>query len=322
MSSAALTTIGRGYAHTYTKDRENLLDSIQKGTQDTSSDRRDPPFNNMFDRLMATAEHLHTYLTPDNETAGEWFAKLKEKTCFSGEFYATQAVAEALEDWKTHLICEQSKEMEDLIKCAIAEKSRFMLTHAAEQMGITIPYDPLRTPHRNPLHAVNAAKHTMDPSPVQRGRQSRPPSQPPCTLEPVVIPPTQCQPPPTEQLDLLKAVKEAIGPVLARLKALEKQTMPPPPPPTTPPTRPWLKPVHQPYAEPKADPWLTALLQLQLTPLHLGPHPPQVRAGPQLPARTTKVRKKWARPQAYRVLYILSRAPSHMLQQPNRQPTY
>ena len=31
---------------------------------------------------MATAGHLHTYLTPDNKTAGEWFAKLKEKTHF------------------------------------------------------------------------------------------------------------------------------------------------------------------------------------------------------------------------------------------------
>ena len=184
---------------------------------------------------MATAEHLHTYLTPDNKTTGEWFAKLKEKTHFFGEFYATQAVAKALEDWKTHLVHEQSKEMEDLIKCAIAEKSRFMLMHAAERMGITIPDDPLHTPRRNPLHAVNATKHTTDPSPVQRGRQSCPPSQLPRTLEPAVIPPTQCQPPPTEQLDLLKAVKEAIGPVLARLKALEKQMMPPPPPPTTPP---------------------------------------------------------------------------------------
>ena len=86
--------------------------------------------------------------------------------------------------------------------------------------------------------------------------------------------------PPTEQLDLLKVVKEAIGLVLARLKALKKQTMPLPPPPTTPPTWPWLKPVHQPHAEPKAGPWLTVLLQLQLTPLHLSPHPLQVRAGP------------------------------------------
>ena len=152
----------------------------------------------MFDRLTATAEHLHTYLTPDNETAGEWFAELKEKTHFFGEFYTTQAVAKALEDWKTHLICEQSKEMEDLIKCAVAEKSRFMLTHTAEQMGITIPDDPLHTPHRNPSCAVNATTHTMDPSPIQRGRQSRPRSQPPHTLEPAVIPPTQCQPPPNQ----------------------------------------------------------------------------------------------------------------------------
>ena len=235
MSSTALAAIGRGYVHTYTKDREDLLDSIWKGTQDTSSDRMDPPFNNMFNRLTAIAEHLHTYLTLDNEAAGEWFAELKEKTHFFGEFYATQAIAEALEDWKTHLIYEQSKEMEDLIKCAIVEKSRFILMHVAEQMGITIPDDPLHTPCRNPLCAVNAAKHTTDPSPVQRGRQCCPPSQPPHTLELAVIPPTQCQPPPTEQLDLLKVVKEAIGPVLARFEALEKQTMPLPLPPTIPP---------------------------------------------------------------------------------------
>ena len=82
--------------------------------------------------LTAVAKHLYTYLTLDNEAAGEWFAKLKEKTCFFREFYATQAIAEALEDWKTHLIYEQSKEMEDLIKCAIAEKSRFMLMHIVE----------------------------------------------------------------------------------------------------------------------------------------------------------------------------------------------
>ena len=102
-------------------------------------------------------------------------------------------------------------------------------------MGITIPDDPLHTPCRNPLHAVNAEKHTTDPSPIQRGRQSCPPSQPHFTLEPAVTPPTQCQPPPTEQLDLLKVVKEAISSVLARLKALEKQTMPPPLPPIIPP---------------------------------------------------------------------------------------
>ena len=41
--------------------------------------------------------------------------------------------------------------------------------------------------------------------------------------------------PPTKQLDLLKVVKEAIGPVLARLEALEKWMMPLPPPPTIPP---------------------------------------------------------------------------------------
>ena len=79
--------IGRGYAHTNTNQNEDLLNDIQKSTQDTTTIRSNPPFGNMFDRLTATAKHLHTYLAPDNKGTGEWITKLKDRTCFFTNHY-------------------------------------------------------------------------------------------------------------------------------------------------------------------------------------------------------------------------------------------
>ena len=231
LASVVLAVIGRGYAHTNTNQNEDLLDDIQKLTQDTMIIRSNPPFGNMFDRLTATAEHLHTYLTPDNEGASEWITKLKDKTCFFTDHYASRAIADAMEQWKVHQIRVHSQSLEETIQCTVADSCKSMLIHAANEMGLTIGEDraSMPTPHRNPSCG---AKKTTSSSPTPRGRKlTQTPQNPvPCKALPPTTAPLQCSDP--SQLDLVSAFKEAMGSVLIRLEALERHTMPLLPPPT------------------------------------------------------------------------------------------
>src|SRR5713226_232858 len=104
LSSAVLAAVGRGYARSSSIQNEDILDRIHKATRDTSMSLSDPPFETMFDRLTATAEHLHTYLAPNFEGAGDWIAELKDKTHFFLEYHASQMITEALEEWKVFQI--------------------------------------------------------------------------------------------------------------------------------------------------------------------------------------------------------------------------
>ena len=90
----------------------------------------------MFDRLTATAEHLHTYLAPDNEGAGEWITKLKDKTCFFTDHYAPGAITDAMEQWKVHQIIVCSQSLEETIWCTVADSCKRMLIHTANKMGL------------------------------------------------------------------------------------------------------------------------------------------------------------------------------------------
>ena len=73
------------------------------------------------------------------------------------------------------------------------------------------------------------------PPPFREGGNLAPPLSPFSPWSLLLLLQPNANPPLTKQLDLLKVVKEAISSVLARLKALEKQTMPPPLPPIIPP---------------------------------------------------------------------------------------
>ena len=90
LSSATLAAIGRGYAHSHSEYNEAHLDLIWRTTMDISTDKKDPPFSHMFKQLMATTEHLHTFLTPDNEDAVEWINNLKQKTTFFTNHYSDE----------------------------------------------------------------------------------------------------------------------------------------------------------------------------------------------------------------------------------------
>ena len=193
--------------------------------------RSNPPFGNMFDRLTATAEHLHTYLTPDNEGASEWITKLKDKMCFFTDHYASGAIADAMEQWKDHQIRVHSQSLEETIWCAVADSCKSMLIHMANEMGLTLSEDraSMPTPHRTPSHG---AKKMTSSLPTPRGRKLRQTSQNPVpckALAPTTAPLQHSDP---SQLDMVSAFKEAMGSILIRLEALERCTMPPPPPPT------------------------------------------------------------------------------------------
>ena len=192
--------------------------------------RSDPPFGNMFDRLTATAEHLHTYLTPDNKGTGEWITELKDKMHFFTDHYAPRAIADAMEQWKVHQIRVCSQSLKETIWCTIADSCKSMIIHTANKMGLTLSEDraSMPTPCRNPSYG---AKKTTSSSPTPRGRKLRQTSQNPvpCKALPPTSTPPQCSDP--SQPDMISAFKEAIGSVLTGLKALERCTMPLPPPP-------------------------------------------------------------------------------------------
>ena len=230
LASAVLAVIGRGYACTNTNQNEDLLDDIQKSTWDTTTIRSDPPFGNMFDRLTATAKHLHTYLAPDNEGAGEWITELNDKMHFFTDHYASGAITDAMEQWKVHQIRVHSQSLKETIWCAIADSCKSMLIHAASKMGLTLSEDraSMPTPHRNPSHG---AKKMTSSSPTPRGRKLRQTSQNPvpCEAPPPTSTPLQCPDP--SQPDMISVFKDAIGSILTRLEALERRTMPSPPPP-------------------------------------------------------------------------------------------
>jgi hypothetical protein len=65
LASAVLAAVGRGYARSHSEYNEDYLDLIRRSTTDLSTDRSDPPFKSMFERLTATAEHLHQQKTLD-----------------------------------------------------------------------------------------------------------------------------------------------------------------------------------------------------------------------------------------------------------------
>jgi len=129
--SAILVVIGRGYARTPTERNEEVLNIIHNSSLDNSENDRDPPFQNMFARLTATAEHLHTYLALDHEGARDWIINLQNKTRLFIEQHTEQAVLEALEEWQAFQIWERSKDLEDTIRCAVAESNKGSLKHAA-----------------------------------------------------------------------------------------------------------------------------------------------------------------------------------------------
>src|SRR5260370_1632142 len=131
---------------------------------------KDPPFDTMFDRLTATAEHLHMYLAPDYKGADDWLAVLKEKTCFFTDYHASQMMAEALEDWKVFQIRECSKELEDTIHCAVAASAKSKLRMAAEQVGLTLTEEPHCMPCRN---LSCGARRAATSSPARMGQQQR-----------------------------------------------------------------------------------------------------------------------------------------------------
>jgi hypothetical protein len=226
LSSTVLAAIGRGYAHTHSQYNEDYLGHIQRTTLDRSTSRSNPPFNNMFDRLTATAEHLHTYLAPDNEEAVGWINDLKEKTQFFTAHYATETMAEALDKWKVYQIRECTNDLEEYIRCAIAEASKGRLMDAAAQMGLFLKEDPLCTPRRNPSHV---AKQTPTESPAHRGWKPRQPSQnPPESDDTTAMPCQTAQRPEPILTDIAAIIRVAISPVVSRLEALERLSMPPP----------------------------------------------------------------------------------------------
>jgi hypothetical protein len=214
--SAALAAIGRGYARTHSQYNKDYLGHIRRTTRDPSTNRSDPPFGfgNMFDRLTATAEHLHTYLAPDNEEAMGWINDLKEKTQFFTTNYATEVMAEALDKWKVYQIRERSNDLEEHIWCAVAEASKGCLMDAAAQMGLSLEEDPLCTPCRNPSHA---AKRTPTESSAHRGQKLRQPSQNPSETDTTTTLPCQtAQGPEPVLTDIAAVIRVVISPIVGR----------------------------------------------------------------------------------------------------------
>lgn len=218
---------------------------------DHSENPSDPPFNDLFQRLTATAEHLHTYLLPDNDGVADWIKDLQDKTRVFIDQHVEEAIQDATEQWKTHQVRQRGEYMEEQIRCAVADSCKDRLTSAAATLGLTLVEDvattaegSLPTPRRN---LSRAAKKTHAPS-LTGGRKaaSAPPvPQKPSTNIAQALNNTPAAPdktvPPTP--DLTSIIKVAMGPFMVRLEALERFSMPPPPGPShsgTRDLRPWV----------------------------------------------------------------------------------
>ncbi len=113
--STITAAIGRGYACSHSNANEAFLNRLQAAILDPSQNKKDLPFQNMFDQLTATTEHLHTYLAPDNEGAAEWLNVLKEKTRLFTDQFVEQSIREALDEWKVYQIRERANDLEAVI---------------------------------------------------------------------------------------------------------------------------------------------------------------------------------------------------------------
>src|SRR6266849_1575906 len=146
------------------------------------------------------------------------------------DHYASEAMANTLEQWKVHQIQECSKKVEKSIRCTIAKSCKGCLMSAAAELGLTLEKDTLRTPHRNP---PRAARRTPATTPPLRERRSQQPSQSLSETGAITVPLRSVQntQPEPDSTDIAAMIRVVIGPVMSRLKALERLSMPPPPPP-------------------------------------------------------------------------------------------
>jgi hypothetical protein len=239
LSSALLAAIGRGYSRPPGNEQnsEEFLDSIRKTALDHSENPSDLPFNNLFQRLTATAEQLHTYLLTDNDGVADWIKDLQDKTRVFIDQHAEEAIQDATEQWKTHQVRQRGEYMEEQIRCAVADSCKDRLTSAAATLALTLVDDAattaegsLPTPRRNPSRA---AKKTHAPS-LTGGRKAA--SAPPVPQKPstnIAQAPNNTPAAPDKTVpptpDLTSIIKAAMGPFMVRLEALERFSMPPPP---------------------------------------------------------------------------------------------